>query len=57
MLLIHVYRLGTFGFFIGPQGSGLNGNYAISDMVAALQWVQENVAVRRLPADIVSPYH
>ena len=44
-LLIILHRLGTFGFFVGPEGSGLNGNYALSDMVSALQWVQENIAV------------
>jgi carboxylesterase type B len=52
-LLINVCRLGTFGFFVGPEGSGLNGNYALSDMVSALQWVQENIAVCILPCDLV----
>ena len=48
-LLIDARRLGTFGFFVGPEGSDLNGNYALSDMVSALQWVQENIAVCMLP--------
>ena len=48
-MLIDACRLGTFGFFVGPEGSGLNGNYALSDMVSALQWVQENISVRILP--------
>jgi hypothetical protein len=50
-LLTDVRRLGTFGFFVGPERSGLNGNYALSDMVSALQWVQENIAVNALPFD------
>lgn len=44
-------RLGTFGFFVGPQGSGLNGNYALSDMVSALQWLHENIEVWTLHCD------
>jgi carboxylesterase type B len=38
-------RLGTFGFFVGPEGSGLAGNYALSDIVSALEWVKKNIAV------------
>jgi carboxylesterase type B len=37
--------LGTFGFFVGPEGSGLHGNYALSDIVSALEWVKDNIAV------------
>jgi hypothetical protein len=56
-LLIDVRRLGTFGFFVGPGGSGLNGNYALSDMVSALQWVQENIVVHILPSSYFCPNH
>lgn len=43
------YRLGVFGFFAHPALSkddprGSSGNYGLLDMVAALQWVRDNVA-------------
>ena len=43
------YRLGIFGFFVHPElaaESGRNsaGNYGLHDQVAALHWVQENIA-------------
>ncbi|MBA5687032.1 carboxylesterase family protein [Duganella sp. LX47W] len=44
------YRLGRFGFFGFPALSkadadhGLLGNYGYMDQIAALQWVQKNVA-------------
>lgn len=43
------YRLGTFGFFSHPalsreSGSGHSGNQGLYDQIAALQWVQENIA-------------
>lgn len=44
------YRLGRFGFFAHPALSaenadgGLLGNYAIMDQIAALKWVQANIA-------------
>lgn len=43
------YRVGIFGFFAHPElsresGHGASGNYAFLDMVAALQWVQQNIA-------------
>jgi para-nitrobenzyl esterase len=43
------YRLGIFGFFVHPdlaKESGRNaaGNYGLLDMIAALQWVRDNVA-------------
>jgi carboxylesterase type B len=44
-LLIGTHRLGTFGFFVGPEGSGLQGNFALSDIVSALEWVKANIAV------------
>lgn len=40
------YRLGRFGFFAHPaltREGGLLGNYAMMDMVAALEWVKRNV--------------
>jgi para-nitrobenzyl esterase len=43
------YRLGNFGFFAHPalteeQRAGPLGNYAFMDQIAALQWVQRNIA-------------
>ena len=40
------YRLGRFGFFAHPaltKEGGLVGDYAMMDMVAALQWVKRNI--------------
>jgi para-nitrobenzyl esterase len=43
------YRLGRFGFFAFPAltkegGNGLLGNYGYMDQVAALKWVQRDIA-------------
>jgi para-nitrobenzyl esterase len=43
------YRLGSLGFLAHPELSkesphGASGNYALTDTLAALQWVQENIA-------------
>lgn len=43
------YRLGAFGFFAHPELTGespmhASGNYGILDQIAALRWVQENIA-------------
>ena len=39
------YRLGAFGAFIHPQlTTDSSGNYAIEDQLAALKWVQRNIA-------------
>jgi para-nitrobenzyl esterase len=43
------YRLGIFGFFAHPElakesGHGSAGNYGLLDQVAALEWVQKNIA-------------
>jgi para-nitrobenzyl esterase len=43
------YRLGVFGFFSHPEltkesGRHASGNYGFLDQVAALRWVQENIA-------------
>ena len=43
------YRLGRFGFFAHPaltaeHRAELKGNYAYMDQLAALQWVQRNIA-------------
>ena len=43
------YRLGAFGFFAHPQLSetsahSVSGNYGIMDMLASLEWVQNNIA-------------
>ena len=43
------YRLGLFGFFAHPaltreSGRDASGNYALMDIIAALEWVQRNIA-------------
>ncbi len=43
------YRLGVFGFFAHPtlskeSGYHGSGNYGLMDQIAALQWVQKNIA-------------
>ncbi len=41
------YRVGRFGFFAFPalvKQGGLVGNYAFMDQIAALKWVQQNIA-------------
>lgn len=40
------YRLGRFGFFAHPAlaDEGFGGNFGFLDQIAALQWVQANVA-------------
>jgi para-nitrobenzyl esterase len=42
------YRLGPLGFLAHPdlsrEGGGSSGNYGLMDQIAALQWVQRNVA-------------
>jgi len=42
------YRVGVFGFLSHPElsaesGYGSSGNYAILDMIAALEWIQRNI--------------
>jgi para-nitrobenzyl esterase len=43
------YRVGVFGFLAHPEltresAYGASGNYALLDMIAALQWVKKNIA-------------
>src|ERR1035441_576666 len=43
------YRLGIFGFFTHPELTAesdvhASGNYALLDLIAALHWVQDNIA-------------
>ncbi len=49
ILVIPQYRLGVFGFFAHPELSKesphhVSGNYGTLDLIAALQWVHENIA-------------
>ncbi len=48
VILVSVnYRLGAFGFLAHPwltAEAGTSGNYGILDQIAALKWVQENIA-------------
>ena len=48
-MVTYNYRLGTFGFFAHPDlvaesPHHTTGNYAMTDMLAALHWVQKNIA-------------
>lgn len=42
------YRIGVLGFFTHPlldnEGNGSSGNYGLRDQIAALAWVQQNIA-------------
>jgi len=42
------YRLGLLGFFVHPlldaESGGSSGNYGLMDQIAALSWVQQNIA-------------
>jgi len=43
------YRVGPFGFFAHPEltgesGNQASGNYGLMDQIAALRWVQQNIA-------------
>lgn len=43
------YRVGQMGFFAHPELSaespdGVSGNYGILDQIAALEWIQDNIA-------------
>lgn len=42
------YRLGIFGFLahrqLAGEQAGASGNYGLMDQIAALQWVQDNIA-------------
>ena len=49
VLVTFNYRLGPFGFFSHPElskesGRNTSGNYALMDAIAALRWVQANIA-------------
>ena len=42
------YRLGLLGFFVhtllDAEGGGSSGNYGLMDLIAALTWIQQNIA-------------
>jgi len=43
------YRMSIFGFFVHPEltaesGKNASGNYGLLDIIAALEWVQHNIA-------------
>jgi para-nitrobenzyl esterase len=49
VVLVNInYRMGVFGFLASEdlrrEGGGAAGNYGLMDMVAALRWVQTNIA-------------
>ena len=49
VLVTFNYRLGVFGFLAHPEltresGRNASGNYGMLDQVAALKWVQDNIA-------------
>jgi para-nitrobenzyl esterase len=49
VVVTYNYRLGTFGWFAHPElakesGKNASGNYGMMDFVAALKWVQKNIA-------------
>jgi para-nitrobenzyl esterase len=49
MVVSFNYRLGVFGFFAHPEltkesGHNASGNYGLLDQVAALEWIQKNIA-------------
>jgi para-nitrobenzyl esterase len=59
ILVTYNYRLGPFGFLAHPEltkesGRNASGNYGLMDSVAALQWVQKNIAAFGGDADRVT---
>ena len=38
------YRVGVFGFFAHPDLKAPSGNFGLLDQIAALKWVQQNIA-------------
>ena len=49
VLVTFNYRVGAFGFFSHPEltresGHNASGNQALADSIAALRWVQKNIA-------------
>jgi len=48
VLVTFNYRVGSLGFLAHPElsneGTGVSGNYGIQDMVAALEWVRDNIS-------------
>lgn len=43
ILVSAAYRLSALGF-LSVESAGINGNFAVQDLLLALQWVQANIA-------------
>lgn len=60
-LIASNYRVSVFGFLASPalalnDTRGISGNYGITDIIAALQWVQTNGAAFGCDSNVVTIY-
>ena len=44
IVVVAAYRLGALGFLSFSAGDGLSGNYGMMDQIAAMAWVNRNIA-------------